>query len=470
MWLQVRTGDGDAVELGTDPVTVGRDPGCDVVVADEKASRRHATLTPLSDGTVRVEDLGSTNGTYVDGRRLDRPAVLRGDHVLRIADTTLALTTAPPSAAPRTTIAPTPPLAPPAAAPPPRPPASRLERLALGRSARRVQLLAGGAVLLALVGLAVGLLFATGAIGGDGDTPSVSDVAREAEDSVVQVRLVAEDGTTQAGGSGWVYDAERGLVVTNAHVVNGGPQLAVRLGREQRIRPAAVVGVAECEDLAVLQVEDTAGLEELTLASQGEVARGDTVVSIGYPGTYAAGDPLVVVAGIVSNPRTQATQGLYPNVIQTDISHNPGNSGGPLLDDRGRLLGVTTLGEVGTVFEGQRYSIGVDRVKRIVPTLASGQSIAWSGMALDGASGFDLASIGLPQQEGLLVTNVSTGSAAAEAGIAAPALIAAIDGTVYPDQLAYCRAFRNVSAGTQATFSIVPQGGTGPADVTLPLD
>jgi S1-C subfamily serine protease len=332
-----------------------------------------------------------------------------------------------------------------------------------------VQVLAAGAAAVALGGIAVGLLFATGTIGGDDGTRSVSEIVRGAEASVLQVRLAGAEGPTEAGGSGWVYDAARGLVVTNAHVVNSAPRFAVRLGREKKERPAEVVAVAGCDDLALLRVEDAGGMRALTLGRQSELARGDTVISVGYPGTYAAGDPLVVVTGVVSLPRTQTADGLYQNIVQTDLAQNPGNSGGPLLDLRGRLAGVSTLGEVGTELEGQRYSIGVDRVRKVVPELVRGRSLAWSGMGFYPAAALDLSQLGLPQQDGLLVTNVVEGTPAAEAGIAAPALVLAIDGQVYPDEVSYCRAFREAESGQEATFSILRPGETEPVEVRLPV-
>ena len=111
MWIEVTSGarSGTTIELRNEPITIGRDPDCDLILPDDKASRHHATLAPLSDGTLQLQDLNSTNGTYVNGHRITTPTTLHGGETLRIADTTLALTTTQPTTTPKTTLTPTPP-------------------------------------------------------------------------------------------------------------------------------------------------------------------------------------------------------------------------------------------------------------------------------------------------------------------------------------------------------------------------
>ena len=200
--------------------------------------------------------------------------------------------------------------------------------------------------------------------------------------------VVALGGGARAGnGTGWVLDAEEGLIVTNAHVVDAGETFQV--GTEESLSDAEVVGVAPCDDLAVLQGSETDGLESLELGSQDSISQGDQVVAVGYPTNASPNDELQATEGIVSVveqtfdvPNDPFVQ-LYPNVIQTDAPINPGNSGGPLIDSSGNLVGVNTLifrGRRGEI-EGQGYAIGVDRVAEVVESLRDGDSQAWLGFA-----------------------------------------------------------------------------------------
>jgi len=450
--LEFRSGPRRGEAFGLAGRTVlGRGDDCDVVLADDKASRRHAALTPLPDGTVRVEDLGSTNGTFVDGQRITAATVLRPGGLLTIGDTQLAL-----------------------AAGVARPPASpsRIERLALTRSARRTQLVAGAALAVAGIGVLVGILFATGVVGGSSQ-PSVSEVVEQARPRTARV-LIEAGGEAIGNGSGWVYDAKQGLVATNWHVVNAGDAFSIRLGDEKRERPAEVVAAAPCEDLAVVRVADTAGLETMPLGSQAGLEQGDTVVTVGYPASLAADSPLTANQGVVSVVRTESKDLLYtgqlPDVIQVDAQFNPGNSGGPAVGLDGKLLGVTTFANPSAEFEGQRYLIGVDRVREIVPGLAGGTSLGWSGLRLDSAAFYDLAELGLPALDGILILGALPGTPGAAAGIPAPALLTAVNGTpVTSDIESYCRIVGDATAGESAMLTVIPSGGTEPVDVEVPF-
>jgi S1-C subfamily serine protease len=442
---------GETVELDA-RLVLGRDQGCDVALEDEKASRRHTALTPLADGTVQVEDLDSTNGTYVDGSRIAGPTVLRPGGTLTIGDTHLALAGRPTAAPPATP--------------------SRLERIALTRSARRTQLVAAAALALAGVGAVVGVLFATGAIGGSNE-PTASDVVEQAKPRTAIV-LISVNGEAAGNGTGWVYDDREGLIVTNWHVVNAGDAFSVRLGDEQRERPAEVVAAAPCEDLAVIRVADTSGFETMPLGSQTALRQGDTVLTVGYPGSLASDSPLTANQGVVSVVKTTSRDLLYtgelPNVIQVDAQFNPGNSGGPAVGLDGRLVGVTTFANPSAEFEAQRYLIGVDRVREIAPQLASGTSLGWTGLQLDSAAFYDLDELGLPAADGILIFGAVPGTPGADAGIPAPALIVAVNGTpVTSDLESYCELVGEATGGESVVLSVVPSGETEAVDVEVPF-
>jgi S1-C subfamily serine protease len=270
-----------------------------------------------------------------------------------------------------------------------------------------------------------------------------------------------------------VLDAEEGLVVTNAHVVNEAVDFSVRIGDEAQERPAELVGVAPCEDLAVLRVSDTDGLVTMPLGSQSEIRQGDTVVALGYPASLSADDELIATEGVVSVVQTRATLGdgqRYENALQTDAVINPGNSGGPLVNEDNELVGVNTFKTVAEGIEGQFYAIGVDRVSLIADRLRRGESIAWNGM------GFfyprqesDLTERGLPPVPGLVVERAAPGTPAAEAGFGqGPVLIVAIDGTpVDPTIGSWCAAVGDLQSGQSATFTVVVPGSTQTQDVEV---
>ena len=256
-------------------------------------------------------------------------------------------------------------------------------------------------IIVGVLILTVAVLFGTGILPPDGDDDGggqvqAADVIEKVTPSVVLV--VTDAGGGQGGrGTGWVIDAERGYIVTNAHVVEGGRSFTVGVGDDISIssgtegfmagneaRKADLLKSAPCEDLALLQVENTAGLQELPLAEQESLRIGDPVVAVGYPSNLA-GDTqanLTGTTGVVSVKKTKAPGiplpqggfvGPYTNVVQTDAVVNQGNSGGPLVNYEGRLVGVNSAGR--TDVGGQYFAVASDRVKEIVPDLAEGQDV-----------------------------------------------------------------------------------------------
>jgi S1-C subfamily serine protease len=121
--------------------------------------------------------------------------------------------------------------------------------------------------------------------------------------------------------------------------------------------------------------------------------------------------------------------------------------------------GITLLG--GRTIQGESFAIGIDRVKSVVAKLRLGQSIGWTGMGLVHPTGpADTATFGLPNQPGLIVTHVTPGTGAEEAGFGeVPALITAIDGESVDNTLpTYCEAVADISSGDTATFTVVAAG------------
>ena len=173
----------------------------------------------------------------------------------------------------------------------------------------------------------------------------------------------------RGAGSGFVWDAKAGLVVTNYHVVAGADRLAITLADEQSFQ-AEVVGLAPERDLAVLRLmERPADLTELPLGNSSELSVGRKVMAIGNP----FGLDTTLTVGVVSaldreiqSPSNRTIRG----VIQTDAAINPGNSGGPLLNSLGQLVGVNTaIYSPSGGSAGIGFAIPVNTVIEVVPQL-----------------------------------------------------------------------------------------------------
>ena len=165
-----------------------------------------------------------------------------------------------------------------------------------------------------------------------------------------------------ATGSGFVIGD--GRIVTNHHVVAGAREVAVRR-RGRRVR-ASLLGSDPSTDLALLRLRPNEGerLESLPLGDSESVRPGDPAVVIGNP----LGLARTLTAGVVSatNRRIDAPDGFpIRNAVQTDAAVNPGNSGGPLLDERGRVIGVISQGRG----DGIAFAVPVDTLERVVPQL-----------------------------------------------------------------------------------------------------
>jgi serine protease Do len=195
------------------------------------------------------------------------------------------------------------------------------------------------------------------------------------------------------------------------------------------------------------------------------VSQGDPVLALGYPANASLEDKLTSTTGNVSVPHTALhipTPEAAPldDVIQTDAALSPGNSGGPLIDRKGRLIGVNTaiLTSLGRApVQGQGYAIGVDRVKEIASALRAGHSQGWAGFGIEFPPKALLAQKGLPA--GILATTPVPGTAAARAHFGG-VLITKINGApLEPTMRSYCDAVRSVQPGDAAVFSVVETPG-----------
>lgn len=205
-------------------------------------------------------------------------------------------------------------------------------------------------------------------------TPTLVEVLADITDAVVQIK------TPFGSGSGFIFDEENGLVLTNAHVVEEFHSVTVyvqNIGVLDRLGMSAdVVGKSEEADLAVLRLVGGGNYRQLGIEYSGEVLLGQEVVAIGYPLTALLGDEVTISKGVVSSSRL--IDGIQ--YIQTDASVNPGNSGGPLIDAKGNVVGITTakidLSEFGIQVEGIGLAINVDEIRAMIPAMLAGGGVA----------------------------------------------------------------------------------------------
>ena len=230
----------------------------------------------------------------------------------------------------------------------------------------------------------------------------------------------------QSAGSGVIFDAKAGYIVTNAHVVENASEITVTL-QDGRDLKADIVGSDEPSDVAVLKVK-TETLTQISLGDSAKVEVGDFVVAIGNP----FGLQHTVTSGIISGlSRSGINPDGYEDFIQTDASINPGNSGGALVNLRGELIGINTAilsrsgGNIGIGF-----AIPVNMAHSVMDQLIKYGSVK---RGLLGVSMYtvtpDIAqSLGLANAQGALVSQVVDGSPAQKAGIHTGDVITSVNG------------------------------------------
>lgn len=208
-------------------------------------------------------------------------------------------------------------------------------------------------------------------------TMDIGSIVAATEPSVVSVRT-----TTSLGGGPFASDAtgagtgivldDAGLVLTNAHVVDGSTTIEVTLDGDDRPRDADVVAIDTASDLAVLHVEDHEGLVAAELAEPGAAAVGDSVIAIGN--ALDLGGSMTVTAGIVSalDRSIETTNGTLNGLIQTDAAISSGNSGGPLVNGVGDVIGINTAvaaSQGTTQASNVGFAISIERALDVIAAL-----------------------------------------------------------------------------------------------------
>ncbi|GAA3870426.1 Do family serine endopeptidase [Celeribacter arenosi] len=267
---------------------------------------------------------------------------------------------------------------------------------------------------------------------------------------------------SSALGSGFVI-SEDGYIITNNHVIEGADEIEIEFFEEFTL-PATLVGTDPKTDIAVLKVDTDTPLKFVTLGNSDEARVGDWVMAMGNP----LGQGFSVSAGIVSQ-RGRALQGAYDDFIQTDAAINRGNSGGPLFNMDGEVIGVNTaiLSPTGGSI-GIGFSMASNVVANVVDQLIEfGETRrGWLGVRIQDVSEDVAEAMGLEIARGALVTDVPEGPAM-EAGMKSGDVILSFDGTQVDDTRGLVRTVGDTAVGKAVDVVVFRDGKEVDLSVTL---
>jgi serine protease Do len=267
----------------------------------------------------------------------------------------------------------------------------------------------------------------------------------------------------QGVGSGFIITPD-GYILTNAHVVAGAAEVTVKLTDKREFK-ARVIGADRRTDVAVVKIEAT-GLPTVKTGDPAKLKVGEWVAAIGSP----FGLENTVTAGIVSAKHRALPSENYVPFIQTDVAVNPGNSGGPLFNMAGEVVGINSqiYSRTGG-YMGLSFAIPIDTAMKIKDDLVKYGKVTRGriGVTVQGVSK-DLAdSFGLDKPRGALVTAVEPGSPAEKAGFKSGDIILSVDGKGLDQSLELPRIIGETKPGTTLGVKIWRQGATRDLRVTV---
>ena len=287
---------------------------------------------------------------------------------------------------------------------------------------------------------------------------------------VIETNLGYQGG--RAAGTGLVLTSS-GEVLTNNHVIRGATTIKIVLPGTGRSYTAKVVGYDVTDDVAVLQSASASNLETVALGSSSRLTIGQLVKAVGNAGgtgslVKTTGQITALSRTITVNDDSGGTATLR-NLIETSANLQPGDSGGPLFNTAGKVIGMDSAASSSSVYQDisttDSYAIPIDRALAIARLIVSGKSSATVHVGATGFLGISAVSAGdAPQyqyaQRGAIVAAVVSGSPADSAGLTMGDLITAISGTKVTTPAAVSRVVRSKKPGTTITVSYVDTSGT----------
>ncbi|MCB2135861.1 MAG: Do family serine endopeptidase [Rhodobacteraceae bacterium] len=265
-------------------------------------------------------------------------------------------------------------------------------------------------------------------------------------------------------GTGFIISAD-GQIVTNAHVVDGADTVTVTLADGRKI-DGKVMGTDTATDIALVKIDAGGALPTVAFGDSTQLKVGQDVVAIGNP--FGLGNS--VTAGIVSALGRDINAGPFDNYIQTDAAINKGNSGGPLFNAAGEVIGINTA-----IFSPTGGSVGIgfavpsDTATKVVADLAGDGKVdrGWLGVQIQPVSEDIAAALGFDKAEGVLITNVTTDTPAAKAGLTRGDIVLSVDGAAVNEPRDLTRLIATNAPGSSVTLNLLRAGKPVDATVTL---
>jgi len=295
----------------------------------------------------------------------------------------------------------------------------------------------------------------------DAYSTAVTRAVEHISPSVVHIEVHQKAGRTrsgeererQGGGSGFVFTPD-GLILTNSHVVHEAARIAVTL-TDGRHMPGTLIGEDPASDLAVIRVDEP-GLTAAVLGDSQKLRVGQIAIAIGAPYGFQSTVTAGVVSALGRSLRSYSGR-LIDDVIQTDAALNPGNSGGPLVDSKGNVIGVNTA----TILPAQGicFAIGINTAKFVASRLLRDGRIRRSYVGISGQTvpihRRVVRFYDLPKETGALVLSVEDGSPAKRAGLREGDIILALEGQPVAGVDDLHRLLTEVRAGISSSIAVL---------------
>jgi 2-alkenal reductase len=315
------------------------------------------------------------------------------------------------------------------------------------------------------------------------ETMSKVDVVKEVGQAVVTVYNMTtgpslfgqQEAQVQGAGTGFII-SEEGYIVTNWHVVDGGDAFQVILSDGTPV-DAELIGIDPRDDLAVVKIDPSEVPAVVSFGDSDALLPGQEVLAIGSPlGAFTNTVTAGIISGVGRNQLAAQDPAMcqdYSNLIQHDAAINHGNSGGPLFNMQGEVVGVNTLGiptdSSGQPVQGLFFAVPSNTVSIAVNQLIEDGSISRSYL---GVTFYELSpemakQYELPVEYGALISEVAAGSPAEDAGLARNDIITAVNGTAVSESQSFGEMMFPIQAGETVTFTVLRDGGTQDIQVTL---
>ncbi|MEZ5898185.1 MAG: Do family serine endopeptidase [Hyphomicrobiaceae bacterium] len=269
-------------------------------------------------------------------------------------------------------------------------------------------------------------------------------------------------------GSGFVIDGAEGLIVTNNHVIDGADEIIINFHDGSKLKVEKVVGKDVKSDIALLKVNPKKPLVDVKFGSSTKLEVGDWVLAIGNP--FGLGGSVSV--GIISAKSRDINSGPYDDYLQTDAAINKGNSGGPLFNMDGEVVGVNTAiisptgGSIGIGFAvpSDTVTAVVDQLKQYGETRRG-----WLGVKIQTVTEDIAETLGVPDSSGALVSAVTPGSPAAKGGLETGDVIMKFDGKDVTTMRGLPKIVAQTPIGKAVDVEVLRKGATTTVQITVGL-